>query len=278
MPSTAAATDPLSHYEVLSALWAAACTARGTDLRGQSLVNFDVFNPMPDGLVVELGSKLRPAGIEHGLGQAGSGEPSRIDVADADAPVLAHQARGQLVQEVLATVRDLGVDGPRARLASGTLSNSQRPLVFSVQARRLDFLSGGERRQRLQAEVDADFACPMFSVFGHLELQIQVPAAAGILGKAAAEDPSLYRTAEPNPVPPPKQDHCIAIPANGAAGLKGDPSQGPSATPSRPLAAAIPGDDELLTDRLHGIRMQAEELAAAEGELDQIEVNVQPRE
>jgi len=59
MPSTTAATDPLSYYEVLSALWAAACTARGTDLRGQSLVNLDVFNPMPDGLLVELGSKLR---------------------------------------------------------------------------------------------------------------------------------------------------------------------------------------------------------------------------
>ena len=88
MPSTTAATDPLSHYEVLSALWAAACTARGTDLRGQSLVNLDVLNSMPDGFVVELGSKLRPAGIEYGLGQAGSGESSRIDVADTDAPVL----------------------------------------------------------------------------------------------------------------------------------------------------------------------------------------------
>ena len=59
MPSTTPATDPLSYYEVLSALWTAACTARGTDLRGQSLVNLDVLNPMPDGLVVELGSKLR---------------------------------------------------------------------------------------------------------------------------------------------------------------------------------------------------------------------------
>ncbi|HEY6514796.1 MAG TPA: hypothetical protein VIY50_01540 [Steroidobacteraceae bacterium] len=134
MPSTTAATDPLSYYEVLSASWTAARTARGTDLRGQSLVNLDVFSSVPDGLVAELGSKLRPACIEHGLGQAGSGESSRIDVADAgaDAPVL--------------------------------------------------------------------------------ELHIQVPAAAGILGEAAAEDLPLYRTAEPNPVPPPEQDHRIAIP------------------------------------------------------------------
>jgi hypothetical protein len=43
MPSTTAATAPLSYYEALSTLRAAACTARGTDLRGESLVNFDVF-------------------------------------------------------------------------------------------------------------------------------------------------------------------------------------------------------------------------------------------
>jgi len=62
MPNTTAATAPLSHYEALSTLWAAAYTARGTDLRGESLVNLDVLTPVPHGFVVELGSKLRPAG------------------------------------------------------------------------------------------------------------------------------------------------------------------------------------------------------------------------
>ncbi|HEX4268042.1 MAG TPA: hypothetical protein VHY36_09165, partial [Steroidobacteraceae bacterium] len=41
MRSTTSATDPVSHYEVLSTFWAAACAARGTDLRGQSLVNLE---------------------------------------------------------------------------------------------------------------------------------------------------------------------------------------------------------------------------------------------
>ena len=49
MSSTTAATDPVSCYEVLSTLWAAACVARGTDLRGESLVNLDVFSPVPHG-------------------------------------------------------------------------------------------------------------------------------------------------------------------------------------------------------------------------------------
>ena len=78
MPSTPSATDPRSYYEVLSTLWAAACSARGTDLRGQSLVNLEILNPVPDGFVAELGSKLRPPGIEHGLGRAGSGKCTRV--------------------------------------------------------------------------------------------------------------------------------------------------------------------------------------------------------
>src|SRR5487761_34497 len=48
-----------------------------------------------------------------------------------------------------------------------------------------------------------------------------------------------------------------------AACLEGNPPQGLSSPPSRPLAAGFPGDCELLAHRLHGIRVQAEELAAA---------------
>jgi hypothetical protein len=47
MRSTTSATDPVSHYEVLSTFWAAACAARGTDLRGQSLVNLVVLVAAP---------------------------------------------------------------------------------------------------------------------------------------------------------------------------------------------------------------------------------------
>ena len=50
MPSTTAATDPVPHYEALSTLWAAACSARGTDLRGQatsSLLGLPAIVPDP---------------------------------------------------------------------------------------------------------------------------------------------------------------------------------------------------------------------------------------
>ncbi len=137
MPSTTTATNPLSDYEALSTLWATACSARGTDLRGESLIHLDVLGPVPRGFVAKLRSKQRPAGIEHGFGQAGSGQSGAIDVADADAPVLAHETRGQLVQEVLTAVRDPGVDGPNAAPVSVGQHHGER-IVISFGINNLD--------------------------------------------------------------------------------------------------------------------------------------------
>jgi hypothetical protein len=64
MPSTTAATAPLSDYEALSTSWAAACTARGTDLRGESLVNRDVLGqvqvPAATGILGEASAAELP--------------------------------------------------------------------------------------------------------------------------------------------------------------------------------------------------------------------------
>jgi hypothetical protein len=271
MPSTAATTDPLSHYEVLSTFWAAARTACGTDLRGQSLVNFDVLGPVPHGFVAELGSKLRPAGIENGLGQAGSGQSTRLDIADADAAVFPHEPRRKQMQEMLAAVHDLRVDGPYTCLASGTLGDRERPFVFAIDARRFDLFTRGERRQRYQSEIDTDLSVPMLSVFRDVDLQIQVPAATGVLGEAAGANLPGDRAAEPEPIPASQKDGCTAFQPNPATRLEGNPSQPLPATPSRPLAVCVARSREPLTDRLHGIRVQAQELTTTEGELDQIE-------
>src|SRR5581483_10353891 len=211
MPSTTAATAPLSDYEVLSTLWAAAHTARGTDLRGKSLVNLDVLSPVPDGLVADLGSKLRPAGIEYGLGQAGAGQSRGIDVADKDVPVLAHQPRGQLVQEVPAAGGNLRMDGPHTRFASGTLCNGQCPLVLAVDAWGFDHLARRERGQGLQAQIDADLPDPMLAILRDFDLKVQIPAAAGIFAKAAAANPAVYGAAEPEVVSLSEEHHLITL-------------------------------------------------------------------
>ncbi|HEX4268240.1 MAG TPA: hypothetical protein VHY36_10155 [Steroidobacteraceae bacterium] len=96
MRSTTSATEPVSYYEVLSAFRAAACAARGTDLRGQSLVDLDVFGSMLNSFVVELRSKLRPAGIEYGLRQAGFGKLTSTGGRILD-PVPVRQHHGNMV-------------------------------------------------------------------------------------------------------------------------------------------------------------------------------------
>src|SRR5487761_941768 len=110
MLNTALNTIPVSYSEVWDTFGAADCAAARTHLGGESLVSLDVFGPVPYGFVAELGSKLRPAGIEDGLRHAGAGESCCVHVADDDASVLAHESGRELVREVLAAVDDFGVD------------------------------------------------------------------------------------------------------------------------------------------------------------------------
>ncbi|HUA24622.1 MAG TPA: hypothetical protein VMA54_10930 [Steroidobacteraceae bacterium] len=271
MSNTTAATYPLSYYQVLSTFWAAACPACGTDLRGQSLVNLDVLGPVPHSFVAELGSKLRPAGIEHSLGQAGSGKAAGINLTDADTPVSPHEKGRQLMQEVLSAVPDLGVNSPQARLAPGALDGYERLLVLAIEARGLDLFAGGKCRQRLESKVDADLACPVLAILRNLQIQIEIPASAGILSEIAAANFPIDRTAQPKPVSTPKEDGRISVHAYRAVRLEGNPPQGFSATPSRPPAMCISGKGKLFADRLHCIRVQAKKLAAAGSEPNQIE-------
>ncbi|MGB6487206.1 MAG: hypothetical protein WBE91_10025 [Steroidobacteraceae bacterium] len=271
MQSTTAATDPLSYYEVFSALWAAARAARGTNLRGEPLINFDVLSPVPHGFVAKLGSKLRPAGIEHGLRQAGSGKSVGIDVADTDAPVLLHYARGQVVQKMLATIRDLGVDSPHAGFVPSTLRNSKRSFVFTVWAWCFYLLACGECSQKLKPEIYSDLTDSMPRILQNLNLQIEVPAAARILGKTAAANLAAERSAEPQSISTPQKVYRVPIHANRTRCLEWNPAQGLPTTPSRPPPVRIARTRKLLADRLHGVRVQAQELATAGSEAAQIE-------
>src|ERR1700683_2958772 len=123
--------------------------ARRAALGGESLVYFDVFGPMPDGFVVELGSKLRPGRIKNRLCQPGCGEAGRMHVARADTVVLPHQTRGEFVQEVFTGADDLRVDRPRPGLAPGALSDGQLLGMPGKVARILNLLARGKRSEHL---------------------------------------------------------------------------------------------------------------------------------
>src|SRR6516165_9797685 len=270
MLNTALKTSPLSDYEALSTLWAAECAAPGTDLRGEALVNFDVLGPVPDGLVAELGSKLRPAGIEDRLRHAGPGEARGVDVPDDDTPVLTDKPRGEFVQKMLAAVSYLGVDGTHSDFTAGALRAGELRGVSGRVPRIDDLLAAREHREMLETEVDADLARATVLALGDLDLEIEIPASPGILREAATFDCPVHRTTQPQSITALEEDYGIAVQADRTRGLERNPAQGPPAAPSGSAAVRIARVRELLADRLHGIRVEPEIARAAVCQADQI--------
>ncbi len=152
MLNTALRTNPRSYSKVCGTFWAADCTAARTHLGGEALINPDVFSAVPDGFVAELRPKLRPASIEHGLGQAGRGKSGSIDVSDADERILTHEPPREFVQEMPATMKDLGIQSLYSVLAPATLRAGE-PLGVSREVARVAYLlSCGESEQILETE------------------------------------------------------------------------------------------------------------------------------
>src|SRR4051794_38301880 len=92
-----------------------------TDLGGKTFVHFLEPCAMLNSLVRQLIAEGRPAGVENSLCHAGFGESGGIDVADRDEIEFPDNARRQLVVEIGAPLRHLGVDRRNAPLLAGPL-------------------------------------------------------------------------------------------------------------------------------------------------------------
>lgn len=175
------------------------------------------------------------------------------------------------MQKVLATIHNLGMNSSHTKLSTGELGDSERSLVFAIETWRFNLFARGKCRQRLEAEIDTDLPDSMSLVFGDLNLDIEIPAAASVLSEAPGPNLSDDGPTEPQPVPAPEKDHSIAFYADRARSLEWDPRQTLLAPPARPLAACIARNSKLFADRLHGVRVQTKKFAATRGEPDQIE-------
>jgi len=94
MSNTALAAHPLSYSEVCDTFRAADCAAARTHLGCPSFVNLKVLGPVPYGFVAELTTKLRPACIEHGFGEAGTSQSGGVHIPDYNKSVLTNKAVG----------------------------------------------------------------------------------------------------------------------------------------------------------------------------------------
>src|SRR5262249_28284487 len=104
------------------------------------------------------------------------------------------------VQVILSCIGDLGVDCRHAFLVAGALCLRERGLVALEVFRVLDLTTVGQRGERAQSEINADLIAATVLFVDDLDLQIEIPATAGVLCKRAAFDLALDRAAVPEPI------------------------------------------------------------------------------
>lgn len=239
-----------------------------------SFVGLNVNSPVPAGFVAELRTQHSPARVQDGFGHPRLGELGRTDVADDDQGVFADKPRRRFVKLMFAGVGDLGVDRANAALVSGSLRNGKRGLVLAVVAKHRDGRAVAQRGERLKPEIDADAPVAGRQIVRDLALENDEPSPARILGKASGFDALGKVAGFPEPEPPLEVSHLWPVDLDGARD-KRHPAEGAlgseAGAEARTFALGVTRRGKLAADRLNGVRVQAEQRAAAGAELDQVE-------
>src|ERR1700722_832423 len=101
---------PSSYSKIFPAFRAGAAVTHAAGLGGKRFINFIKPHACVIALVQQHGSKCAPARVEHRLGLSGLSQSGGIHVADEDTPVGLDQTGAELMQEIFAPIRDLGVN------------------------------------------------------------------------------------------------------------------------------------------------------------------------
>lgn len=159
--------------------------ARRTGLGRTAFVHFLERGSVRDRFVTELVSEGRPGCVVDALRHPGSGEFDRRHVADRDVIEAPHQIERELVLEVGAGVRDLGVqlrDMPLVLACSLRFRQLLRRAPTELVIGQL--LSGRKCGEVFQAEIDADAGTDRAGLhIRHLDHDVEKPVAACILRK-----------------------------------------------------------------------------------------------
>lgn len=276
MRSPATRASPVSYSERAHTLRTAVGDFPAARARpgSPSLVGLDVNSPVPAGFVAELRTQHSPARVEHGFSHPCLGELGRADIADDNQGVFADKPRRRLVKLMLACVGDLGVDRTDAALVSGPLRNGKHGLVLAIVPKRRDGRSITQRGERLKPQIDADTTIAGRQIVRDLALENDEPSPARILGKAPSLDALGKVSGFPEPEPALEVSHLRPVDLDGARD-KRHPAEGAlgseAGAEARAFALGVTRCGELAADRLHGVRVQPEQRAAAGAELDQVE-------
>ena len=190
MFGTAIAAHPAPDPKTFQPSRAADASSRRTGSGCIRFIDFQIDHPRVIVFVSEVAPQHRPSGIEHALYHPGPCQLGSRHVSDRDPAALVDQPPGKLVQEVLSSVGDLGVDRLDPPL---TLRLRQLRLEVAVEGCLFQFGAIRTGRDCLQAEIGADLVNPAKRLALDLADDVAVPAPAGILRETAGLDPTLDR-------------------------------------------------------------------------------------
>lgn len=187
MYATAVSASPHSLIQARTPFRAGDTSACGTGLRGKVFANFRERRAMLNSLVTQHGSEGRPANILNTLGHAGLAESFRVDVANGDKVEFLGEAIAQLVQSILAAVRDLSVNALGLALVVRPLCCGELRFKAGVVSRVGNLLACGQGSEVLEAKVDTDCGRDFTpGRFRHFNDKVQIPVAFGVLIKTGA--------------------------------------------------------------------------------------------
>ncbi|XVN73012.1 hypothetical protein AAEX37_00064 [Oligella sp. MSHR50489EDL] len=189
MDRTAITANPLSYSQTCDTFRPrlGQCAASRAGLGGKRLIHFFVPCAIRNRLVRKHRFEGMPGCVVNAFRHPGFGEFSAADVANSDVIESPHDVRADLVQEVLPSVGDLGVDFRCQSLLSGALRLRQFFFKLPETPGMLDLLASGQRSQIGKPQVDADATHRLPHLDSrNLDHDVQEPIASPVLAEAGA--------------------------------------------------------------------------------------------
>jgi hypothetical protein len=197
MFGTAIAAHPAPDPKTIQPSRTADASTRRTGSGCIRFIGFQIDHPRVIAFVSEVAPQHRPSGIEHALRHPGPCQLGSRHGSDRDPAALVDQPPGKLVQGVLSSVGDRGVDRLDLPITPLALRLRQLWLKIAVEGCLFQFGAIGTGRDCLQAEIDADLVSPAKRLALDRADEVAGPPPVGILRETAGLDPTLDRPVAP---------------------------------------------------------------------------------
>ncbi len=275
MDRSARTALPSSYSKIFPASGAGAAITHAADLGGKRFIDFIEPHSCVIAFVPKHGSKRTPPRIEHGLRLLSLCEGASVHIADKNRTVVSDQSGAEFMQEVLAAVRDLGVNRPGTWFVARPLCSSKLGLRVAIESLGLNrwHVHVAKGRELPQAEVNADarnrsiqdrFQGPSVSLafqpWRARHTDIQIPAPAGIFAEVTGTQFKVLQAETiPEREPASREVDLTGAVADGSDLERNPPQRAARAAafaPSEPDFPVLPAASRVLfcdlLQRLHG--------------------------